>query len=289
MTIQQIADYSMPKRAAYVANRVNWDLNPDRAVLLIHDMQNYFLQFYNLDGPLISTLIRNLIQLREWARKNAVPIVYTAQPYDQPVADRALLNDMWGSGLPATAPEQQSIINQLSPGAEDLVLTKWRYSPYNRKDLLDRMHGWNRDQLVIGGIYAHIGCMITAVDAFMNDVQPFLVGDAVADFTLEEHLLALKYVATRCGYVLDTESLTGIEVAVVTRQWLYTWVKKLIDEDEELDSEENLIIYGLDSLRIMQLSSELKRRGVNVSYEELGRNPTLSNWWSLVESRQRAI
>lgn len=289
MTIQRIADYSMPKRAAYVANRTNWNLDPDRAVLLIHDMQSYFLQFYNLDGPLVSTLIRNLTHLREWARQNAVPIVYTAQPYDQPAADRALLNDMWGPGLPAAGPEQQSIIDQLSPDAEDTVLTKWRYSAFKRSDLRERMHSWNRDQLVIGGIYAHIGCMITAVDAFMNDVQPFLIGDAVADFTLEEHLLALKYVATRCGHVLDTESLIGMEVAVATRQWLHTWVQKLVEEEDELDPDENLIIYGLDSLRIMQLSSELKRWGVNVSFEELGRNPTLSNWWSLVKSRQRTI
>lgn len=63
-------------------------------------------------------------------------------------------------------------------------------------------------------------------------------------------------------------------------------VQQLIEEDE-LDPEENLILYGLDSLRIMQFSSELKAQGINISFEELGRTPTLSNWWSLVDARQR--
>lgn len=289
MTIQRITDYSMPKRAAYVANRTDWKPDPDRAVLLIHDMQRYFLQFYDLEGPLVSTLIHNLSRLRDWAHRNAVPIVYTAQTHEQSATDRALLNDVWGPGLTTADPEQQHIIDQLSPESGDTVLTKWRYSAFKRSDLHERMRGWNRDQLVIGGIYAHIGCMVTAVDAFMNDVQPFLIGDAVADFSQEEHLLALRYVATRCGHVLDTDSLTRLGVSLVTRRWLHTRVQQLVEEDSELDPNENLIVYGLDSLRIMQLSSELKGRGINISFEELGRTPTLSNWWSLVASRQRAV
>ncbi|EPL9202012.1 isochorismatase, partial [Acinetobacter baumannii] len=28
-------------------------------------------------------------------------------------------------------------------------------------------------------------------------------------------------------------------------------------------------------------------QGINISFEELGRTPTLSNWWSLVDARQR--
>jgi len=156
-------------------------------------------------------------------------------------------------------------------------------------NLHERMRNWNRDQLIIGGIYAHIGCMVTAVDAFMSDVQPFLVADAVADFSLEDHRFALKYTATRCGHVLDTESLVVSGAAKVTRQWLYEWAIKLVEDDSDLDPDENLIVYGLDSLRIMQLSSEFKKRGVTISFEELGRNPTLSAWWSLVVSRQRAV
>lgn len=286
MAISKISNYTIPTKESYPDNKTDWQPDPGRAVLLIHDMQRYFLNFYDQESELIETLINNLVRLRQWAYQHNIPVVYTAQPYEQPAADRALLNAMWGSGLPASTRDQQKIIDQLAPSENDLVLTKWRYSAFKRSDLLERMQNWNRDQLIIGGVYAHIGCMVTAVEAFMNDIQPFLVGDAVADFSEEEHRLALKYVSSRCGQVIDTKSLVIDAPNIMTRQWLEQKIQQLIEEDE-LDPEENLILYGLDSLRIMQFASELKGQGINVSFEELGRNPSLSNWWSLVDARQR--
>ena len=38
----------------------------------------------------------------------------------------------------------------------------------------------------------------------MLDMQAFLVGDALADFSLEEHAMALKYATGRCAKVVDT-------------------------------------------------------------------------------------
>lgn len=207
MTIPKIPSYPLPGPETWPANKVPWTLDPSRAALLIHDMQDYFVSFYGPSSPIVAQLTESIVSLRRWAKARGVPIFYTAQPTNQDPNDRGLLNDMWGRGLD-NHPELKGIVPAIAPDDGDVVLTKWRYSAFQRCDLADRLVALKRDQLVICGVYAHIGCLMTAANAFMLDVKPFLVGDAIADFSADEHMMALRYVATRCGNVLSTREVT---------------------------------------------------------------------------------
>lgn len=206
-TIAAIASYAMPT-ALSKPNRVQWQINSQRAALLIHDMQYYFLKKYDMDHAPIPELIRNTQRIYHACKQAGIPVFYTAQPKDQTPSDRAFNNDFWGPGL--TAPEfqgQQPIIDALSPAKEDTILTKWRYSAFFRSDLQERLIKQGRDQLIITGIYAHIGCMTTALDAFMRDIQPFFAIDATADFSLAEHQMAIDHVSQRSGVSLQTSQI----------------------------------------------------------------------------------
>lgn len=204
MGLPSIAPYPMPTQLDLPDNRVEWTLDPSRAALLIHDMQEYFVDAFDRTREPIPALIANIRRLRDAAHAAGIPVIYSAQPPAQSLEQRGLLQDFWGDGI-GDAPGQADIIAELAPSEADLQLTKWRYSAFVRTDLHDALAATGRDQLIITGIYAHIGCMMTAAQAFMEEVQPFLVVDGVADFSRLDHHMAIDYVARRCGTTLTVE------------------------------------------------------------------------------------
>ncbi|MUG43520.1 isochorismatase family protein [Paenibacillus woosongensis] len=206
MGIPAIFPYSMPAEAELPANKVAWRPDPQRAVLLIHDMQNYFLKPYNTAESPIAELFSNIPRIRSECAKLGIPVVYSAQLGGQRPDERGLLQDFWGPGI-GTDPFEAQIAAEVAPGIQDILMTKWRYSAFQRTDLLEWMREQARDQLIVSGIYAHIGCLLTSCEAFMQDIQPFFVADAVADFSLEKHKLALTYAAERCAVTLTTQRL----------------------------------------------------------------------------------
>jgi len=198
-SIPSIADYSLPGQADLPPNQVSWSLAKDRAVVLVHDMQHFFV---NTQPPGVRAgLVRNAALVRDRAATLGVPVAYTAQPGRMTGADRGLLADFWGSGM-RSDPADRDIVPELAPAPGDWTLTKWRYSAFFRSDLLARMRAAGRDQIVLCGLYAHIGVLATAIEAFSHDIQPFFVADATADFSAGDHRLALEYVARRCGMVV---------------------------------------------------------------------------------------
>ncbi|PKM24368.1 MAG: isochorismatase [Gammaproteobacteria bacterium HGW-Gammaproteobacteria-13] len=284
MAIPALQPYSIPSE--WTPNKVKWTLDPARAVLLIHDMQAYFADFWEADSAFVQALVECLAAVRAQCKALGIPVVYTAQRGVQSDAERALLNDMWGPGI-TQHPERQAIIVGLAPEPDDTVLVKWRYSAFQRSPLEHMLKKLGRDQLIIGGIYAHIGCLMTACDAFMRDIQPFLLADGVADFNQADHQMALNYVATRCGQVIrcaDVLSLGRTVAPALTRAALQARLLSLLDElDEPFDPDENLLDYGLDSIQVMALLSEWRAQGLELSFTDLAKTPTLNGWWSLIE------
>ncbi|WNI33502.1 isochorismatase family protein [Streptomyces sp. ITFR-6] len=206
MALPAIAPYPMPRAEELPANRVEWTVDPARAVLLVHDLQNYFLSAYDRRSSPVPELLSHVAQLRKEAKRLRVPVLYTAQPGGQSPGERGLQQDFWGPGLPDD-PHAAAIADDIAPDEDDAVLTKWKYSGFVRTDLLERLREQGRDQIVITGVYAHIGVLMTACDAWMQDIQAFVVADAVADFSAGDHAMALRWAAGKCAVVTSTRAV----------------------------------------------------------------------------------
>jgi len=198
--IPQIAAYRLPGAEELTPNIADWQVDPARAVLLVHDMQRFFLR------PLPSTslakdLIGNVAALIGHARAHGMPVAYTAQPGGMNEQQRGLLKAFWGQGMQVD-PQDREIEQSCAPQPGDWRLTKWRYSAFFNTELLRLMREHDRQQLVICGVYAHIGILATAIESFSHDLETFIVADAVADFTRKEHLATLQYAAQACACVV---------------------------------------------------------------------------------------
>jgi bifunctional isochorismate lyase/aryl carrier protein len=207
MALPKIAAYPLPRAEELPENRVDWTPDPARALLLVHDLQNHFLDVFPPDTAPVAPMLANVRTLRDAAHRLGVPVAYSLQRGGQSPEERGLQQDFWGPGLPGGDPRAVAVPAVVAPTARDTLLTKWKYSAFVRTGLAELIREQGRDQLIVVGVYAHIGVLLSAADAWMRDIQAFLVADAVADFSAEDHAMALRYAAGRCARVATTAQL----------------------------------------------------------------------------------
>ncbi|MGD8165400.1 isochorismatase family protein [Pantoea sp. FN0307] len=196
----QCESYCLDGLAMPFNQPLTWDLKVNRSALLIHDMQRYFVQA--LPDEISSSVINSIEKILRWARNNSIPVFYSAQPGDMTPEQRGLLNDLWGPGM-RTMEEDRQIIAQLTPKTNETLLTKWRYSAFYHSPLADMLKELKRDSIIITGIYASVGISATAVEAFTRDIKPFVIADAIADFTQAGHQQTLNHLADNCARVVS--------------------------------------------------------------------------------------
>jgi bifunctional isochorismate lyase/aryl carrier protein len=237
----------------------------------------------------MQSLLKNIQTLTTLCRQHSIPVVYTAQPPDQKPHDRALLTDFWGTGLTGEG-NVTAIVGELKPQPADVQYVKWRYSAFQRTSLMEDMLGQGRDQLIICGVYAHIGILSTALEGFMRDVQVFVIADAVADFSPEEHAMALNYIAGRCGKVETLkEVIAAFSPAVLPVLNLDSMTRDVAEilmmPASDIHASDHLLDLGLDSIRLMALLEKWRAQGAKVDFVELAEAATLGDWWAIIEAK----
>src|SRR5690606_10317189 len=137
-----VAPSGLPRPAELPNNRVACQPEPEPAVLLVHDMERHFVGQFTPGREPLSKVVENISLLSRQARAAGIPVVYCAQPGPQTPEQRGLQLEWWGTGV--ADPEQAEIIDELRPEPGDVLLTKWRYSAFQRTELAEMMQDWQR-------------------------------------------------------------------------------------------------------------------------------------------------
>ncbi|MFS8202200.1 isochorismatase family protein [Streptomyces sp. CWNU-52B] len=206
MVLPVVSSYPMPDRSMVPASGPSWTIDPARAALLVHDMQNHFVQAFPPDCSPVVELVDNIATLRELAGTLGMPIVFSAEPAGQRPGRRGPLTDVRGPGIGPEPDGDASVVASLTPRVGEHLMVNVRHNAFLRSHLGRLLRSEGRDQLILCGVRAHLGILLTAADAFMHDLQPFVVADAVADLSAEDHSMALRWIA-RTGVVCTTDQL----------------------------------------------------------------------------------
>lgn len=203
-----VADITTPDQ------KITWQPAADRAALLVHDMQHYFVKVYAEDKQPYLQLMHNIRRLLDAAHASGVPVFYSGQPGGMTRAQRGLGYDFNGPGMPDDN-QERAIATPIAPAPGDTFVTKWRDNAFINTNLRQLIRWHHRDQLIVCGIYAFTGVTVTSADAYYHDIQPFIISDAVADLTAERHKDALTWNAARTSRILTTD--TTIHAILSTR------------------------------------------------------------------------
>lgn len=187
-------------------------LRPERACLLVIDMQNEFLReqgaiFFHYAAEIVPNVKRILLA----ARRAAIPVVFTAHAHADPRVDGGMTAEWWpeirkGRCL-IEGTSGVEIIRGLRPLKGEKVIRKHRYSAFYNTDLEITLRGMKVTDLVITGVLTNVCCESTARDAFFRDFRVFFPADATATSEPELHLGSLKSLAYAFAYVTTTQQL----------------------------------------------------------------------------------
>jgi bifunctional isochorismate lyase/aryl carrier protein len=198
-----IAAYALPGEECLAYNKIEWPLDPQRLVLLVHDMQNYWVDLFEEREPLVA----HVALLVNAFRNARLPVVFCRGERAKTRFERGLGLTMWGDGLNAAhvRDEDCQIISDLAPRADEYIIEKPRHSAFFKTPLEPLLRSMNRDQVIVCGVFAHHGVMVSCIDGYMRNFQMTMVADALGDYSEPEHRMALQYVAQMCGAISTRE------------------------------------------------------------------------------------
>ena len=188
-------------------------LNPKTSALLLQDLQNELIKGNRPVVPLSgAALMANCQKLLTKARAVGMPIIYVrvARRPDLKDAPRPPLGTPPGtSGAPSLieGSEGATIVAELAPRPEDVIVTKHTTSPFHTTDLGVYLRRFGVSTLLLTG-YSTTGVVEGSLrDARDQDYDCVVVRDCCAAATVQEHDTCMDIVFPRMAWVASVDEV----------------------------------------------------------------------------------
>lgn len=199
----------MLQRLPNGARRQLSNFKPHKSILLILDMQSYFLESTSHAFiPSAQAIVPGLKSLAKTYFTNDLPVIFT-QHLNTP-QDAGSMATWWQDLI--TVENPLSAIAPAFDFSNRYVLRKSQYDAFHKTSLEDKLHHRGVTQVVITGVMTHLCCETTARSAFVRGFEVFFVVDGTATYNEEHHLATLFNLAHGFATpVLVSEILDAIQ------------------------------------------------------------------------------
>ena len=188
-----------------------WPFDMDHAALLVIDMQKYFLnekaKAFMESGV---SIIENVNKLISHFQKAGRPVICTRHAHKKDGTDLGILGKWWKE-MPLDGTTDADIDERIKNNANDILITKHRYSAFYKTNLDEVLQKKNVSEVVVTGVMTNLCCESTARDAFFRDYMVRFVADATASNSERMHVSALSNLAYAFADVCTTDELIGVK------------------------------------------------------------------------------
>jgi isochorismate hydrolase len=168
-------------------------IRKQQAALLVIDMQEFFRE-------MVQPIIRNIKITIDACRRAKVPVIFTQHGYEDPEKESGMLDQWWSDHI-ITGSESWSLLHEISPGMNEKIVAKKRYSAFYGTDLESHLQNLDRKDLIISGVMTNLCCETTARDGFVRDFRIFFLVDGTATVSETYHFSTLRNLAYGFAYL----------------------------------------------------------------------------------------
>ena len=190
--IDQQARKFLDQLQPLTARHSNQKLIPNKAALLVIDMQKFFFDpEYHAFVPSMPAIVPKIKQLQDLFLQHELTVFQTKHGNTSENCGQML--NWWGSINDANDPLAEIIPELQNPTIE--VINKTQYDAFWNSDLAERLAANNITQIIITGVMTHLCCETTARTAFVRGFEVFFAIDGTATYNEDFHCATLLNLA----------------------------------------------------------------------------------------------